>query len=342
MATFLYRIGRSAYLHTWRFLIAWLIIVIGIGLAASTMSTATSTTFSIPGLPSIETQERLQEKFNTGADSSHSMASPTGTLIVQTTDGSALSEKSNAADLTHLLEELRKLDFLTHKEALVSPVLAHQALQTRMPQASDEDYAAVSPLSSDGATGQIPISFSAATSIDIPATDRDTFTTTVKENAGKLTVAWSGNAFQTHSPDMSAEIIGLIVAALVLIITFASLVAAGLPLLTAVIGVACGIGIVMAATAFTDAINSMTPTLASMIGLAVGIDYALFILARYRNELIHHVNGANMTPRELSRAIHNTSQQQRAHLAGLAVAKAGSAVIFAGLTVLIALAALRK
>lgn len=103
-------------------------------------------------------------------------------------------------------------------------------------------------------------------------------------------------------------------------LTFGSLVAAGLPILSALVGVAIGVTGVTAATAFTDGIGSTTPILASMIGLAVGIDYALFILARYRSELQRTSN--------------------RAEAVGVAVGTAGSAVVFAGLTVLIALSAL--
>jgi RND superfamily putative drug exporter len=92
-----------------------------------------------------------------------------------------------------------------------------------------------------------------------------------------------------------------------------------MPILTALFGVGLGTTGVTAMTAFMD-IGSSTPMLATMIGLAVGIDYTLFILARYRSEL-HHTD-------------------DRAHAAGIAVGTAGSAVVFAGLTVLIALSAL--
>ena len=97
--------------------------------------------------------------------------------------------------------------------------------------------------------------------------------------------------------------------------------AAGLPLLTALVGVGVGMLSISAMTAFTD-ISSSTTGLATMIGLAVGIDYALFILARYRSEL--EVLG----------------EERRAEAVGRAVGTAGSAVTFAGLTVIIALAAL--
>ena len=120
-------------------------------------------------------------------------------------------------------------------------------------------------------------------------------------------------------PEVGAsELIGVAVALLVLIITFGSLVAAGLPIVTALIGVGIGSLLVVGATAFWE-LGTMTPTLATMLGLAVGIDYALFILSRYRSEL---------------------GTATRAEAAGRALGTAGSAVVFAGLTVIIALSAL--
>ncbi|MDP3894791.1 MMPL family transporter, partial [Nocardioides sp.] len=119
--------------------------------------------------------------------------------------------------------------------------------------------------------------------------------------------------------DGTAELVGIAVALLVLVLTFGSLIAAGLPIVSAMIGVALGITGVTAMTAFTE-IGSTTPMLATMIGLAVGIDYALFIMARYRSELDH--------------------TDDREEATGIAVGTAGSAVVFAGLTVLIALSAL--
>ncbi|WP_377639686.1 MMPL family transporter [Oryzobacter terrae] len=115
------------------------------------------------------------------------------------------------------------------------------------------------------------------------------------------------------------EIIGLTVAVLVLIAVLGSLVAAGLPLLVALLGVGVGLGAAMVATAVVE-LNQTTPALALMLGLAVGIDYALFIVTRYRASLLRG--------------------EDRTESIGRAVGTAGSAVVFAGMTVVIALAAL--
>ena len=93
-------------------------------------------------------------------------------------------------------------------------------------------------------------------------------------------------------------------------------------------------------TLFTDSISDMTPTLASMIGLAVGIDYALFIVNRFRNELITSSGLNNLSPKELAQELKKMDKATRAHAMGIALGTAGSSVVFAGITVVIALAAL--
>lgn len=116
-----------------------------------------------------------------------------------------------------------------------------------------------------------------------------------------------------------AEVIGVAVAALVLIVMLGTLIAAGLPLLMAIIGVGVGVGGTFALTGVID-MSSISPMLALMLGLAVGIDYSLFIVNRHRGQLL-----AGM---ELEESV--------ARAAGTS----GNAVLFAGLTVVIALAAL--
>ncbi|HSO90656.1 MAG TPA: MMPL family transporter [Arthrobacter sp.] len=117
----------------------------------------------------------------------------------------------------------------------------------------------------------------------------------------------------------TAEIIGIAVAALVLIIMLGTLIAAGLPLLMAVVGVAVGVGGTFALSGAVD-MSSISPMLALMLGLAVGIDYSLFIVNRHRGQLL-----SGMDPEES---------------VALATGTSGNAVFFAGLTVIIALAAL--
>ena len=347
MASVLYRIGRSAYLHRWRFIAAWLLIILGVGTAAATLTQQTSTTFTIPGLESIETQEEMQERF---AGAGGQLEAPTGTVVIQAPEGSTLADPEVAADVDAFLADVRELDFLVDTDTLVNPMLAAAGMEEQLtaakaeqglpPEQIEADIAALSPLSEDGTAGTLEITFDAETSQDVQNEDREAFAEVVEAHEGELTIAYSGNAFQMSEISAIGELIGIAVAAVILVITFGSLVAAGMPLLTGVTGVGIGIAGIFAATSFTDTINNLTPTLASMIGLAVGIDYALFIVSRFRTELVKHIGGNDLEPAELAQKLKQIDFKQRAHLAGLAVGKAGSAVVFAGLTVIVALTAL--
>jgi RND superfamily putative drug exporter len=135
--------------------------------------------------------------------------------------------------------------------------------------------------------------------------------------AAGLEVEFSGGVTPTGKGSSSAtDLIGLAIALMVLLITFGTFVTALLPLATALVSVACGLLGVAAVSGLTT-LNSTAPTLATMLGLAVGIDYALFIVSRHRQNLL-----SGMEPRES---------------VALSVATAGGAVCFAGMTVVIAL-----
>ena len=140
------------------------------------------------------------------------------------------------------------------------------------------------------------------------------------EQGTGMTVLPSDSLEALEIPVGIGEVIGLAVAALVLVLTLGSLTAAGLPLITALVGVGIGVGGAYTLSNVVE-MNSATPVLGLMVGLAVGIDYALFVVNRQRRLILDHGLNAH-------------------EAAGRAVGTAGSAVFFAGLTVLIALTAL--
>ncbi|NEE61841.1 MMPL family transporter, partial [Streptomyces sp. SID8455] len=147
-----------------------------------------------------------------------------------------------------------------------------------------DDPFEVQAVSQDGSTAYVSVSYK-VNSMEL--TDK---TTDALKDAGKdaqsngMKVEIGGDALQVMPHTGAAEIIGVAIAAVVLVITFGSLIAAGLPLLTALIGVGIGVSLITALANVLD-LGSTTSTLAMMIGLAVGIDYALFIVSRYRAEL---------------------------------------------------------
>lgn len=328
MATLLYRLGSTAYRKWWAFLAAWLIAVIALGGLAGAVSKPMSDSFSIPGIPSLQAQEMEKKLFPEAKDIENAA---TVNIVMAAPQGHSLREAKYQQAAGALVKDLATLPQMP-KTPIAPPVQASDAqykmavdgaMKNGAPKAVAEANAkALLPLSQDGRVGTISFEFDVPSVPDVkPATQDDLIAMLHKHaQSSGMQIEVNGRGMQ-QMPETggSAELIGMAVAAVVLIITFGSLIAAGLPLVTALFGVGSGMIGIYLATSFTT-IGTTTPMLATMIGLAVGIDYTLFILARYRAELRH--------------------TDDRAHAAGLAVGKAGSAVVFAGLTVLIALAAL--
>ncbi|HAT1276609.1 MMPL family transporter [Corynebacterium striatum] len=349
MSKFLYHLGSWSYRKVWPFLAFWLVLLVAMGGLTGAFAKSPSPTFSMPDMDSTVTQEQMMERFGTETDA---MSAPSATITLQAPEGKKLTDKAVMGEVDSMIKELQGTDALKDPDAIVNPVMASMGMQKQMtekmaaqgmPQEQiDSDLAALSPLSEDKRTGTISINFDAASVTEIPAEEMTAVTDVLKKyDDGDLTVKYGGNAFNGATEmNMVSEVIGLIVAAIVLLITFGSFVAAGMPLISAVVGVGVGILGVQLATVFTDSVSDMTPMLASMIGLAVGIDYALFIVARFRNELITSSGLNDLSPKELAQELKKMDKATRAHAMGMALGTAGSSVVFAGATVVIALASL--
>ncbi|SDC47968.1 MMPL family transporter [Nocardioides lianchengensis] len=327
MATLLHRLGKTAYRRWPFFIAAWLVAFVAVGIFAGTMSKPMTDAFSIPGIPSEKAAD-LQAELFPGAVDAFDQASVK--VVVAAPEGSTLADPEYAGQVQDLISDLEALPQMPDTP-LVDPVTAaadqQQAIVDAATQAGGdvaaarENAQALSPLSEDGRVGTITWDFDVETVADVEPetiTDLGKAMDAASENGLVVEANGSGSAGMMEISGTS-ELIGIAVALLVLVLTFGSLMAAGLPIVTALLGVGLGITGITASTAFFD-IGSTTPMLATMIGLAVGIDYTLFILARYRTEL------------------HHTDDREEA--VGVAVGTAGSAVVFAGLTVLIALSAL--
>ncbi|WP_267243984.1 MMPL family transporter [Streptomyces sp. PR69] len=293
MATFLYRLGRTAFRRRRLVALLWVALLVLAGVGAATAPTATSASFSIPGTEAQKAFDLLEERFPAA-----SADGATARVVFKAPDGEKMTEPGHKAEVNKAVEELKS----------GSDQIASVA----------DPYAAKA-VSQDGSTAYVSVTYK-VNSMELTDDTREALKETGAEarDAG-LTVEIGGDALQTVPENGAGEIIGVLVAAVVLVITFGSLVAAGLPLLTAIIGVGIGVSTITALASVLD-LGSTTSTLAMMIGLAVGIDYALFIVSRYRAEL--------------------AEGREREEAAGRAVGTAGSAVVFAGLTVVIALVGL--
>ncbi|GAA3603694.1 MMPL family transporter [Marihabitans asiaticum] len=329
MAHALYRLGKTAY-RRWPVVFAvWLALIVGLGAIAATQSKPMVDKFTIPGIPSEQAQDLQNELFPGSGDA---LEEASATVVVAAPEGEKLSDPENQEAVQALIGELRQLPQLDEQTAqtqLVPPTQAAAGLEKQLqeaaqengtpPEAVQQNLKAISPLSEDGRIGTMTFTFDVDSVVDVEESTREEFKAALEtaRDAG-LQAEANGSAMQgIPETGGTSELIGIAFALLVLVLTFGSLVAAGMPILTALVGVGIGIMGVSIATIFTD-IGTTTPILATMLGLAVGIDYSLFILSRYRAELRH---------------------ADREEAIGLAVGRAGSAVVFAGLTVIIALSA---
>jgi RND superfamily putative drug exporter len=293
MARLLYRLGTGAHRHRLVVVLLWLLVLAGTGVGAVTLSGETSNSFSIPGQESSTALDKIKEQFGSGGGA-------TARVVIAAPDGQTLTTPENAQVLGGLVGELGTLPGVSSASDPLSP---------QAPTINAEQNTAYSTVTYSAGVGEVT------------EEQRTALLTAVDEAKGSgLTVEVTGEAVQAppHVGGVT-EVIGVVVALLILALTYGSLVTAGMNLLTAAIGVGIGALGVTIATGFMD-LQSTTPILATMLGLAVGIDYALFIINRYRQEL--------RQGSDVGTAI------------GTAVGTAGSAVVTAGITVVIALAGL--
>ncbi|MFD5298373.1 MMPL family transporter [Streptomyces mutabilis] len=292
MATFLYKLGRLAFRRRHFVALIWVALLTLAGVGAASAPPAGTTSFSIPGTEAQKAFDLLEERFpGAAADGA------TARVVFKAPDGEKMTDPDN--------------------KAAVEKTVADLADGSEV--ASVADPYTGNAVSKDGTIAYASVKY------DVSGMELEDSTKDALEGAAQqardagLTVEIGGDALQAVPHTGTTEIIGIAVAAVVLVITFGSLVAAGLPLLTALIGVGIGVSSITALASALE-LGSTTSILAMMIGLAVGIDYALFIVSRYRAEL--------------------AEGREREEAAGRAVGTAGSAVVFAGLTVVIALVGL--
>ncbi|MCW2901393.1 MAG: putative drug exporters of the superfamily [Streptosporangiaceae bacterium] len=292
MATFLYKLGRLAFRRRWWVALVWVCLLAAVGTGAATASSTTSDSFSIPGTEAQKAFDLLNGRFpGLSADGASAR------VVFTDPGGQKVTTPQNRAVIERVVGELNRGGQV----------------------ASVADPFRVKAVSQDGGTAYAQVSYK------VQPTELTDATRAALKGAAQdgrdagLKVEISGTALLVIPTTGVTEVIGIGISALVLVITFGSLIAAGLPLVTALIGVGIGVSAITALSSVLN-LSSSTSILAMMIGLAVGIDYALFIVSRYRGEL--------------------TEGREPEEAAGRAVGTAGSAVVFAGLTVLIALAGL--
>lgn len=354
MAKFLYRLGRGAATRAWAAIITWIVLLGLAGGAFAAFSGTLSNSFEIPGTETQQLADRLAEEL---PEANQGM----GTIVFSTEDGSEFTDEQKteigealdaAADVDGMasamnpfdaqseldgqreqveqgaeqlpqLIELRdsgRLDAAVQAgmlpEGTTAESVTQQEQQLQIGQDTMEmmgDYGFVSP---EGSTAVATVNFD-EDQMSIEQSTKDDLMAALDDHPVEgVQMDYSTEIAQTTEVMGVGEIVGVVVAIIVLLIMLRTAVGAALPVLTAFVGVGFSTMLALSLSGQVQ-MASVTPMLGIMLGLAVGIDYSLFLLNRYRTELRRGT--------EVIEAI------------GLATGTAGSAVTFAGMTVMIAL-----
>ncbi|TDV35945.1 MMPL family transporter [Actinophytocola oryzae] len=284
MAALLYRLGAWTHRRRRTVLTAWLVVLAAAGALAATSGGSYEDDFSIPGSRAQQTLDTVAEQFPGAAGAS-------AQVVFVAPAGRGVAGYRAVIDRT-----LRAAANAPQVAGVASPLI-----------------------SPDGGTALATVAYREK-AVRVESASLDALEEVFRPaRAAGLRVEVGGSVHGEAESGHGTEALGLLIALVVLVITFGSLVAAGLPLLTALLGVGATVA---GLTVVTGAVTLPTtaPALALMLGLAVGIDYALFIVGRHRSQLASGMTVAESAAR--------------------AIGTAGAAVVFAGLTVLVALAGL--
>ncbi|WP_460776487.1 MMPL family transporter [Microbacterium sp. GXF7504] len=297
MSSFLYRVGTLAARYRWWVIGAWVAVVVAVQLLGAALGGTLVNSFSIPGTQAQQALDTLQQRFPQTSGAAVK-------VVLQAPDGSQTTDDEDA-----VAETCEDLAALPEAVLVTCPVAMAASGATA---ASD---GAPAQISDDGTIAYVSAQLSVDSADITPElTDRIEDAAAPATSAG-LSASFSGLPAEAEGENYT-ELLGLVIAFVVLAITFGAVLAAGIPLVTAVLGVALASGAIGVVAALAP-VSSTAPLLATMLGLAVGIDYALLIVSRHRAQL-------------------KAGMEVRDSIA-VAIATAGTAVVFAGLTVMIAL-----
>jgi RND superfamily putative drug exporter len=271
--------------------IGWVTVAIGATVIAGAVGRQYATNFSLPGTEAQRAQDLLSSEFP-------AQSGDLDTIVFHTSQGTVHSPAVRGA----IVPLLAKVAGMPHVVGVVSPYSPHGALQ----------------ISRDQRTAFATIIYAKRANALPDSTGKPVLAAINRIKVPGLTIAAGGQVIeQAEGFNIGpATAVGAIAAMVILLITFGSLLAAGMPLVTAGLGLITGVALIGLATHITS-MSNVAPELALMIGLGVGIDYALFIVTRFR-ESYRRLNDTNAAVLE-------------------AMDTSGRAILLAGTTVVIAL-----
>nr|WP_263314781.1 MMPL family transporter [Mammaliicoccus sp. Marseille-Q6498] len=293
MANFLYKLGSSIAKHKWVAISIWVVVLAAIIIPLAINKPQFDNDITMNGIKSIDTNDKIEKEFNQDSEKANIR------VVFKSEDKKGITKQENMKKIQDALKDVKSKD--DNIKDVTDPYKNKQINKDQTTAFADINYKV------------------SQTSIKPDAVDK------VKDRMKSLKdddiqTELTGNALSA-STEMggTSEVIGIVIAFVVLLVTFGSFIAAGMPIISAVVGLGSSIGSIALLTYAFD-IPNVTLSLAVMIGLALGIDYALFILFRYRQII--------------------KTEPNHVKAIGLALGTAGSAVIFAGVTVIIAVCGL--
>ncbi|MBD0671811.1 MMPL family transporter [Streptomyces sp. CBMA156] len=291
------RLGEWCARHWLVVVLLWIVALAGVQAANRAVGGSYSDDFSLPGTQAQQGRDVLQ---------AHEPAAAGTSSQVVLHDAAQLT-----AFQPQIAQAVSSLQQLPHVLSVQSPL-----------PPPGQSPPPGGPLAPDGLTGYLTVRFDTSPALlgtgFLPGVDA----AVAPLRAAGVQVEYGGPLGELARPaadDRSSEAIGFAVAVVVLLVGFGSVIAAGLPLLTALVAAVAGLG-ALGLVAALSTFATVAPTLATMIGIGVGIDYALFLLTRHRQNLMDGVDPVAS--------------------AGRAVATSGRAVLVSGCTVIIALSGL--
>jgi putative drug exporter of the RND superfamily len=291
----LYHLGRLCVRRRWVVLAIWLVAFVGLAAFARSVGSNTNDNLTLPGTDSQRATDLLQERFP-------SQANGTNPVVMTAPQGKKITDGRYKQPIDEVVQKFKQ----------------DPAVRDATSPLSSKASALVSK---DKRIGYIALNLKlSSTQLDQDQAERLVAIADPLQKAG-LTVGFGGYLGQKVSKPSThlSEVLGLSMAVIVLLVTFGTFVAMGLPIVSAIVGLVMGLSLITLISHVAE-VPTVAPTLATMIGLGVGIDYALFIVTRHLEQ-----RRDGMDTRE-SIARSNASS--------------GGAVVFAGCTVMVALLSL--
>ncbi|MEE8600074.1 MMPL family transporter [Euzebya tangerina] len=278
------RIGRFSASRPWTVIGIWLVLATGVVGASATVGAELEDTIEVPGVDSQAALDLLEE---TGA----TQAGVTAQVVVAAPNGSTITDAASQQEVQRVTTAVEDLDHVVGTTVTIAPA---------------------------GTVALVGVQYDTMDALDVSDLTALEALVEAQDAMGRVQVEAGGELFFAFDEGETgtAELIGLGAAVVILLLAFGSVIAMGLPIGMAVFGLALGVSL-MSLLALVIDVPSFAPQMATMIGLGVGIDYALFLVTRHREHL--------------------TAGMSVVEAASRAVGTAGQAVVFAGGTVVIAI-----